>query len=183
DQTEEAANKGGLLRKGPEDEEKQRRAAEREGRRTRRRRAREGMSSDDEISQQDAMNFHKDREQIEAELKEVFDDVVEEYSSATNILIRFEEWRTNDLTAYTEAYATLCLPKVISPLVRMNLVFWDPLNETMDLEKLDWYRTLALYGLHDDETEESLAKDPDITLLPTIVEKVIIPKLTHLVDR
>ncbi|VEN47430.1 unnamed protein product [Callosobruchus maculatus] len=194
DQTEEAANKGGLLRKGPEDEEKQRRAAEREGRRTRRRRAREspghvapkhveGMSSDDEISPQDAMNFDKDREQIESELKEVFEDVVEEYSSATNILIRFEEWRSNDLTAYTEAYATLCLPKVVSPLVRMNLVFWDPLNEMVDLEKLDWYRTLALYGLHDDETEESLAKDPDISLLPTIVEKVIIPKLTHLVDR
>lgn len=41
DQAEEATNKGGLIRKGPEDEEKQRRAAEREGRRTRRRRARE----------------------------------------------------------------------------------------------------------------------------------------------
>lgn len=37
--------------------------------------------------------------------------------------------------------------------------------------------------MHDDETEESLAKDPDISLLPTIVEKLIIPKLTLLVDK
>lgn len=59
---------------GIDDEEKIRRAAEREGRRTRRRRAREvpgapkhveGMSSDDEISQQDMLNFDKEREQIE----------------------------------------------------------------------------------------------------------------------
>lgn len=192
DQAEEATNKAAPTKKGPEEEEKIRRAAEREGRRTRRRRAREapgqpkhveGMSSDDEISQQDILNFDKEREQIETEVQEVFVDVVEDYSSAANILIKFEQWRETDITAYTEAYATLCLPKVVSPLVRLNLVFWDPLNESVELEKLDWYRTLALYGLHDDETEATLAKDPDINLLPKIIEKVIIPKLTQLVDR
>ncbi|XP_019869938.2 PAX3- and PAX7-binding protein 1 [Aethina tumida] len=192
DQAEEATVKGGIARKGIDDEEKIRRAAEREGRRTRRRRAREvpgapkhveGMSSDDEISQQDMLNFDKEREQIETELQEVFEDVVEEYSSIASILIKFEQWRETDLTAYTEAYATLCLPKVVSPLVRLNLVFWDPLNDNSDIEKFDWYRTMALYGLHDDETEVSLAKDPDINLLPTIVEKVILPKLNILVDR
>ncbi|XP_072388932.1 PAX3- and PAX7-binding protein 1 [Diabrotica undecimpunctata] len=192
DQTEEATNKGVIIKKGLEDEEKQRRAAEREGRRTRRRRTREsagvpkhveGMSSDDEISQQDNLVFDKEREQIQSEIQEVFEDVVEEYSSAASILIRFEQWRTSDISAYNEAYATICLPKVVSPLVRLNLVFWDPLNETSELEKLEWYRTLALYGLHDDETEESLSKDPDISLLPTVIEKLIIPKLTQLVDR
>ncbi|KAJ8942846.1 hypothetical protein NQ314_009908 [Rhamnusium bicolor] len=164
DQAEEATNKGGLMRKGPEDEEKQRRAAEREGRRTRRRRAREAPGQPKHV-------------------EEVFEDVVEDYSSTANILIKFEQWRSTDLTAYSEAYATFCLPKVVSPLVRLNLIFWDPLNEMVELEKLAWYRTLALYGLHDDETEETLAKDPDISLLPTIIEKVIIPKLTQLVDR
>lgn len=212
DQAEEVTNKGAPLRKDFETEEKQRRAAEREGRRTRRRRAREipgqpkhyeglffifnkiiwiihyynillGMSSDDEIPQQDMLSFDKEREQIQAEAQEVFEDVVEDYSSAANILIHFEEWRTTDITAYTEAYATFCLPKAVSPLVRLNLIFWDPFNETCDIEKMDWYRTLALYGLHDDETEETLAKDPDLSLLPTLVEKLIIPKLVQMVDR
>ncbi|XP_057654367.1 PAX3- and PAX7-binding protein 1 isoform X2 [Diorhabda carinulata] len=192
DQAEEVANKGSTFKKDYDSEEKQRRAAEREGRRTRRRRIREaaevpkhveGMSSDEEISQQDILLFDKEREQIQTELQEVFEDVIEEYSSTASILIRFEQWRSNDLSAYTEAYATFCLPKVVSPLIRLNLIFWNPLNETIELEKLDWYRTLALYGLHDDETEESLAKDPDISLLPTIIEKIIIPKLTQLVDK
>lgn len=141
------------------------------------------MSSDDEISQQDVLNFDKEREQIVEEIQEVLKDVVEDFSSVANILIKFEEWRENDLSAYNEAYATLCLPKVVSPLVRLDLIFWDPLNDSIDIEKLDWYRTLALYGLHDTETEITLAQDPDINLLPTIVEKIIIPKLSQLVDR
>lgn len=195
DQAEETTNlnKGvALQRRGVEDEEKVRRAAEREGRRSRRRRAREipgqpkhveGMSSDDEIPQQDMLSFDKEKEQIELEAQEVFEDVVDDYSSITSILIKFEQWRETDMVAYTEAYATLCLPRVVSPLIRLNLIFWDPLTDSIDLEKLEWYRTLALYGLHDDETELSLSQDPDINLLPTIIEKVIIPRLTLLTDK
>ncbi|KAK9879757.1 hypothetical protein WA026_006819 [Henosepilachna vigintioctopunctata] len=132
DQAEEATNKANI-KKIPDNELKVRRAAEREGRRTRRRRARElvdqatkhveGMSSDDEISQQEAMNFDKDQEQIENEAKEVFEDVVEDYSTVANILIRFEQWRETDIAVYSDAYATLCLPKVVSPLIRLNLIF------------------------------------------------------------
>lgn len=183
--------KGITLRK-IEDEEKNRRAVEREGRRTRRRRCREaagepkhveGMSTDDEISQQDILQLEKEREQIENEIQTIFEDVVDEYSSVANILIKFEQWRETDMPAYMDAYATLCLPRVMNPLIRLNLIFWDPLTDSVDLEKLEWYRTLALYGLHDDETENTLSNDPDVNLLPNIIEKVILPKLTELVDR
>lgn len=192
DQAEEVTNKLNP-RKVPDDEMKVRRAAEREGRRTRRRRARElvdqatkhveGMSSDDEISQQEEMNFNKEQELIENEAKEVLEDVTDDYSSIANILIKFEHWREYDVDSYNEAYATLCLPKVVSPFVRLEMLLWNPLLEGTDLEKLPWYRTLALYGLHDDETESTLSRDPDINILPTLVEKLIIPKLVQLVDR
>ncbi|XP_066143774.1 PAX3- and PAX7-binding protein 1 [Euwallacea fornicatus] len=193
DQAEEATGKG-ALKKEPEDEEKVRRAAEREGRRSRRRRAREmtatpggakhveGMSSDEEMSQQDLLFFDKEKQEVEQELQDIFEDVVDDYSSLVNILIRFEHWRSKDPAAYHEAYASLCLPKVVSPMIRFNLIFWNPLTESKELEKLEWYRTLALYGLHDDETESTLAKDPDINLLPSIVEKILVPKVTNLVD-
>lgn len=192
DQAEEVTNKSNI-RKMPDDEIKIRRAAEREGRRTRRRRAREladqatkhveGMSSDDEISQQEEMNFNKDQEQIENEAKGVLGDVTDDFSTIANILIRFEHWRENDINTYNEAYVTLCLPKVVSPFVRLDMIFWNPLLESQDIEKLSWYRTLALYGLHDDETEASLSKDPDINVLPILIEKLIVPKLVQLVDR
>lgn len=141
------------------------------------------MSSDDEIPQQDMINSEKEKEQLEAEIREVFDDVIDDYSSVASILIRFEQWRETDFSAYTEAYATLCLPRVVAPLVRLNLIFWDPLNDCVELEKMEWYRTLALYGLHDDETETTLSRDPDINLLPVVVEKLIISKLSQLVDK
>ncbi|KAK9721671.1 GC-rich sequence DNA-binding factor-like protein [Popillia japonica] len=193
DQAEETTNMGkGITLRKIEDEEKNRRAVEREGRRTRRRRCREaagepkhveGMSTDDEISQQDILQLEKEREQIENEIQTIFEDVVDEYSSVANILIKFEQWRETDMPAYMDAYATLCLPRVMNPLIRLNLIFWDPLTDSVDLEKLEWYRTLALYGLHDDETENTLSNDPDVNLLPNIIEKVILPKLTELVDR
>ncbi|XP_017778141.1 PREDICTED: PAX3- and PAX7-binding protein 1 [Nicrophorus vespilloides] len=194
DQADEVTNlsKRSLGQRAPEDEEKMRRAVEREGRRTRRRRAREstgeprhveGMSSDDEIPQQESLYFDNEREQINVEVNAVFEDVVDDYSSIASILIKFEQWRLTDMSVYTEAYATLCLPKVVSPLVRLNLIFWDPLTDTKDLEKMDWYRTLALYGLHDDETENSLSKDPDLNLLPTLIEKIIIPKITVMIEK
>lgn len=142
------------------------------------------MSSDDEIPQQDTISFEKEKEQLELEAQEVFEDVVDDYSSIASILIKFEQWREADLVAYTEAYATLCLPKVVSPLIRLNLIFWDPLTDaSLELEKFEWYRTLAMYGLHDDESELTLSQDPDINLLPTIVDKVIVPRLTLLVDK
>lgn len=44
------------------------------------------------------------------------------------------------------------------------------------------FRGLMLYGLKEDpnnpETEDLLASDPDICLIPNIVQKVILPKLT-----
>lgn len=160
------------------------------------------MSSDEEITQHDALNTETERDQIELEIQEVFEDVVEDYSKVSSVLLRFENWRETNRTAYLEAYAPLSLPRAVSPLIRLNLIFWDPLNETIELEKLEWYllsntcfffakhgelcfryRTLALYGLHDDETESTLSRDPDINLLPSIVEKLVIPKLTQLVEK
>lgn len=64
---------GGLRRGGAEDEARIRRAAEREGRRSRRRRAREGnsqprhiegMSSDDEIPDQEILNYQTQKGKI-----------------------------------------------------------------------------------------------------------------------
>ncbi|XP_050303170.1 PAX3- and PAX7-binding protein 1 [Anthonomus grandis grandis] len=171
------------------DEEKVRRAAEREGRRSRRRRAREtlegntvkhveGLSSDEEMGVQDQLFFDKEQNDVE---QDIFKE--EEMFSISNILTRFDQWKTKDLSAYNEAYASLCLPKIIAPLIRLNLIFWNPLQSEIPLDKMDWYRPVALYSLSTEETESSLIKDPDVTLLPTLIEKILVPKLATLVDK
>ncbi|XP_063225614.1 PAX3- and PAX7-binding protein 1 [Bacillus rossius redtenbacheri] len=175
-----------------QEEARTRRAAEREGRRTRRRRAREmkasaarhveGMSSDDELTELEATALRSQREIVESDARIVFEDVVEEFCSVRSILKRFEKWRTTDMDAYKEAYVNLCLPKMLGPIIQLKLISWSPLQEGMEFERYKWYSSLMLYGLNVSQTESSLRQDPDLLLVPTIVEKVILPKMTRLVE-
>lgn len=63
-------------------------------------------------------------------------------------------------------------------MIRLNLVTWNPLDECIDLERMDWYNMAMKYGWSTAETEESLSNDPDVRLVPVLVEKIILPKVT-----
>ncbi|KAI4483442.1 hypothetical protein M0802_013384 [Mischocyttarus mexicanus] len=195
DQAEEitTAARGQAIRRGPEIETRIRRVTEREGRRARRRRARElaptlpkhidGMSSDDEVTEQQNLAFKQTKEEIDKEGKEIFADVMDDYCTLRGILTKLELWRETDIDAYMEAYVSLCIPKILSPLIRLQLITWNPIMESADIERTKWYNTLLLYALDKKETEDSLKRDPDVRLVPLTVEKVVIPKLTAIVDK
>ena len=55
-------------------------------------------------------------------------DVVEEFSSLECVSDRLQQWREDDISAYTDAFVSLCLPKIYSPLVRLQILFWNPLT-------------------------------------------------------
>lgn len=64
-------------------------------------------------------------------------------------------------------------------MIRLNLVTWNPLDENcQDIERMDWYNMIMKYAWSASETEESLADDPDVRLIPVLVEKIILPKIT-----
>lgn len=118
--------------------QRQRRAAEREGRRRRRAQQRqaaqsqatidhhEGMSSDDELSTLDQAALSKIRQDVENQARQVLADVVDDFSTFSGVKERLEEWKQEDNESYVDAYVSLCLPKIFSPLVRLNLLFWSP---------------------------------------------------------
>ncbi len=187
----------------------QRRSAEREGRRRRRQQAREqhlkvkhddGMSSDDELSTLDQAAVAKTRHEVENQARLTLSDVVEDFSTIAGVKERLEDWKKEDAQSYTDAYVSLCLPKIFSPLVRLQLLFWSPfaviqcidfcdgclpinvlLQENNDIEQMEWFRSLSTFHYEPSETEEILAKDPDRRLVSLVVEKVILPKVTRLV--
>ncbi|EFN87798.1 GC-rich sequence DNA-binding factor-like protein [Harpegnathos saltator] len=195
DQAEEitTASRGQGVRRGPEVEAHVRRATEREGRRARRRRARElastlpkhidGMSSDDEVTEQQNLAFKQAKDEIDNDCKDIFSDVLDEYCTVRGIISKLESWRETDMDAYTEAYVSLCIPKMISPIIRLQLVTWNPIMESADIERTKWYNTLLLYALDSKETEESLKRDPDVRLIPSTIEKIVIPKLTSIIEK
>lgn len=64
-------------------------------------------------------------------------------------------------------------------MLRLSLLTWNPLEvNCKDLEKMEWYETVMRYGFKPDETEAQLLDDPDIRLVPTLIEKIVLPKIT-----
>lgn len=180
-----------------EEDSRTRRAAEREGRRIRRSKAREstkfgninppkhldGMSSDDEMTELEITSFRAQKDAIESDAHLVFEDVVDEFCTVKSVLKHFERWRVKDWESYTEAYVSLCIPKVLSPLLRIQMLMWNPLlDEFNKIEKMKWFDSLLLYGLEQKETEEGLKNDPDLKLIPLVIEKVVLPKLKDVVE-
>ncbi|KAI7793300.1 PAX3- and PAX7-binding protein 1 [Triplophysa rosa] len=172
---------------------KQRRIAEREARRTRRRQAREqsgkraehkeGLSSDDEQTSTDITSFNLEKERIFKESKKVFEDVVEDFHSLDSIKTHFETWKKLYFTCYRDAYIGLCLPKLFSPLIRLQLISWSPLEvECPNFENILWFESLLFYGC-DEQSAMKQEEDVDNSLLPAIVERIILPKLAVLTDQ
>ncbi|XP_072230322.1 PAX3- and PAX7-binding protein 1 [Leuresthes tenuis] len=171
---------------------RQRRIAEREARRTRRRQAREqngkraehkeGLSSDDEETSTDITSFSMEKDRIIRESKKVFEDVVEEFHSLDCIKSHFEVWRREYPDCYRDAYISLCLPKLFNPLVRLQLITWNPLEaQCANFEYMLWFESLLFYGFEEHSALQS--GDGDIGLLPAIVEKVILSKLSVLAEQ
>ncbi|ESO92141.1 hypothetical protein LOTGIDRAFT_190915 [Lottia gigantea] len=175
-----------------EEYSRQRRVAEREARRSRRRRKREnknlsghhdGLSSDDEENQFDISRFNLERDDVLAGSKRLFEDVVEEFSELDYAKKQFERWKKLYGDTYQEAYIGLCLPKLLNPFIRLSLLDWNPLKEVCnDIEEFSWYNSLVLYSCHSNNDIVPDPDDDDIRLLPAIVDKIVLPKLSYICE-
>lgn len=59
------------------------------------------------------------------------------------------------------------------------MLLWYPLEDKyQDIEKMEWYTACMKYGWTESETEETLLRDPDVRFVPTLIEKIVLPKLT-----
>ncbi|XP_019392847.1 PREDICTED: GC-rich sequence DNA-binding factor 2 isoform X1 [Crocodylus porosus] len=139
----------------------------------------EGMSSDDELSPGEMMDFQENKDNILQESKGIFEDVQVDFCSIRNILLKFQQWREKFPDSYYDAYISLCLPKLLNPLIRLQLINWNPVEENFtDLEKMPWFRDVAEFSDAKDVSESRRENDPDQTVLPAIIEKTILPKIT-----
>jgi GC-rich sequence DNA-binding factor len=47
---------------------------------------------------------------------------------------------------------------------------------------MSWYSNALRYSYNRRETEESLANDLDVRLVPTLIEKIVLPKLSEIIE-
>jgi len=62
----------------------------------------------------------------------LFDDVVDEFCQVELIRRGFETWKKDYADSYNEAFIALCLPKLFTPFVKLELVCWNPLEVQND---------------------------------------------------
>lgn len=65
----------------------------------------------------------------------MFSDVQDEFCDVKKILSRFGEWRESYSDTYHSAYISLCLPKLLNPIIRHQLLAWNPLKVHVDEHK------------------------------------------------
>lgn len=73
-------------------------------------------------------NFDSISDDLLKKAQEVFADVQTEFWDVKKILSRFNEWRVSFQESYSNAYIGLCLPKLLAPLIRHQLIGWNPLQ-------------------------------------------------------
>uniref|UniRef100_A0A674INL1 GC-rich sequence DNA-binding factor 2 n=1 Tax=Terrapene triunguis TaxID=2587831 RepID=A0A674INL1_9SAUR len=142
----------------------------------------EGMSSDDELSAAEMTDFQKNKDDILQASKKICEDVHADFCNIGNILLKFHQWRQKFPDSYYDAYISLCLPKLLSPLIRIQLIGWNPLENSIDLNEMPWFRAIEEFSDAKNMPQSKRNDDPDQTILPTITEKTILPKITGFVE-
>ncbi|XP_067400776.1 intron Large complex component GCFC2 isoform X1 [Emydura macquarii macquarii] len=142
----------------------------------------EGMSSDDELSPAEMPDFQKNKDDILQESKKICEDVHADFCNIRNILLKFQQWRQKFPDSYYDAYISLCLPKLLRPLIRIQLIGWNPLENFIDLNEMPWFRAIEEFSDDKNMSQSKRNDDPDQTVLPTITEKTILPKITGFVE-
>ncbi|XP_048831327.1 GC-rich sequence DNA-binding factor 2 [Brienomyrus brachyistius] len=126
------------------------------------------------------VELERKRAEILRRSQEIFADVQEEFSDVKKILSRFAEWRVLFPESYYNAYISLCIPKLLGPLIRHQLICWNPLMvDSEDFESLPWYSAVEKF-CHGQGYEES--DNADKETLPSIIQKSILPKIEGFVE-
>ncbi|XP_015808253.3 intron Large complex component GCFC2 [Nothobranchius furzeri] len=135
---------------------------------------------DPELSSEEEEQMQKAIADIQSRSQLVFSDVQDDFCDVKKILSRFEEWRRSYSESYHNAYISLCLPKLLNPIIRHQLLAWNPLKDTNgDFENLPWFTAVETF-CHGHDHEE--LEQTDRQTLSNVIEKSLLPKITAFVE-
>ncbi|XP_058523684.1 intron Large complex component GCFC2 isoform X2 [Ochotona princeps] len=141
----------------------------------------EGASSDDELSSAEMSDFQNRSDDIIKDHKKVFEDVHDDFCNIQSILLRFQQWREKFPDSYYEAYISLCIPKLLNPLIRAQLISWNPLKlDSIGLKQMLWFTSVEEFV--DNSVENSNKDNSDKKIFSTIINKTVIPRLKDFIE-
>lgn len=132
--------------------------------------------TDDELLESEVAECAARQAKAVAESKTIFNDVLQDFCELSKIANKFEEWKFGHSATYERAYVGMSLRKILVPLVKKQLLEWNPLDpDHADFLEMEWVEKLSEYGLSD--SVEVDQEDPDLQLVPDLVEQAVLPKL------
>uniref|UniRef100_A0AAY4D1G7 GCF C-terminal domain-containing protein n=1 Tax=Denticeps clupeoides TaxID=299321 RepID=A0AAY4D1G7_9TELE len=138
------------------------------------------MPADSEPTPEEEAELQSKIADILKRSQDIFSDVHGDFCDIAKILARFDEWRRTFPDSYNNAYISLCLPKLLAPFIRHQLICWNPLeSKEEDFEALPWYSAVETF-CHGQGHEEM--ENMDKKTLPAIIEKTIVPKIQAFVE-
>ncbi|XP_068596250.1 intron Large complex component GCFC2 [Brachionichthys hirsutus] len=134
------------------------------------------IPEDTQLSAEEEDELQKNKADILLRSQAVLSDVQDEFCDVKKILHRFEEWRGSYSDSYHNAYISLCLPKLLNPIIRLQLLPWNPLEDAVgDVESLPWFTAVETFchGHGHEELEHT-----DRQTLSAVIERNVLPKMT-----
>jgi len=104
----------------------------------------------------------------------IFGDVDDDFKTIDVVKNKLEQLKRKYPQAYMDTYISLSVPSLFAPYIRLELLRWD-YTKNPRLDTMEWYQTLSDYGLFGDVKQD----DPDLDVIPKVVEKVVTPYLTN----
>ncbi|KAM9067137.1 intron Large complex component GCFC2 isoform 1-T1 [Sarcophilus harrisii] len=138
-----------------------------------------GSDGEDSESPSEGADFRERRGAILQNCHSIFEDVNEEFSDVQKILLKFQQWREQFPDSYYEAYASLCLPKLLSPFIRIQMMDWNPLKpDCVSLQRMPWFQSLEEFA---NSGVVAQRDSPDKEILPASLDKTVLPHITGFV--
>uniref|UniRef100_A0A3B5M424 GCF C-terminal domain-containing protein n=1 Tax=Xiphophorus couchianus TaxID=32473 RepID=A0A3B5M424_9TELE len=138
------------------------------------------LPEDAKLSEEEEEQLQERISDIQSRAQAVFADVQDDFCNVKKIMSRFEEWRRSYSDSYHNAYISLCLPKLLNPIVRHQLLVWNPLKDVGgEFETLPWFTAVETFchGHGHEELEHT-----DRQTLSNVIEKTLLPKITSHVE-
>ena len=125
---------------------------------------------------------------LEARAAELMADTLPEFGEVRHVRRRFRQWQDRHPASYNEMYLKLCVPTLLSTLVRMRQLTWRPLAAG-SVEEQGWYTDLVRLvdgsgeggesGGGESGGGEDGAQEEELGLLAQLTCKVALPRVQH----
>ncbi|KAI0053189.1 hypothetical protein FA95DRAFT_1552680 [Auriscalpium vulgare] len=149
----------------------------------------EGFSTDDELAPSDAADYAAASKSLRGRRDAILADVkAKEFREPSlGIAVRFGEWREKFEESYVGAWGGLGLVGSWEFWVRLEMLGWNPFEDTRSLDSFQWYAALHTYSRPRRTNAEEGGEDepelgPDGDLVSAMISTAVIPRLAKLIE-